>query len=393
MPIQIELKVAGLYLHIPFCKQACYYCDFHFSTNQSLRPSLVNAIVTEINLQRPYLGTEVLETIYLGGGTPSILSNGELQLLFETIRQQFVIAEGAEITVEVNPDDITAEKLDVLQSLGVNRLSMGIQSFSDTVLRFFNRAHQAGEAIMAFRKAREAGFQNISVDLIYGVPDQPVAQWEESVDQLLDLNPEHISAYALTIEENTVFGRWQKKNTLHALDEGLVADQFELLMDRLSVAGYDHYEISNFAKPGFLSRHNSNYWRQKWYLGVGPSAHSFNGTSRQFNIRNNALYIKSLEKGVVPFEQETLTWQDKVNEYIMTSLRTSWGCDLSYLEQNLNYRFQSEQLRYLEQLATDGYLDYSKTKVTLLRKGKLLADKIAGDLFVLDDSKMANFRP
>lgn len=385
--------MAGLYLHIPFCKQACYYCDFHFSTNQSLRPSLVNAMVTEIKLQRPYLGTEVLETIYLGGGTPSILSNGELQVLFETIRQQFAIVEGAEITVEVNPDDITAEKLDVLQILGVNRLSMGIQSFSDTVLRFFNRAHQAGEAIMAFQKAREAGFKNISVDLIYGVPDQPVAQWQESVDQLLDLNPEHISAYALTIEENTVFGRWQKKSTLHALEEGLVADQFELLMDRLSVAGYDHYEISNFAKPGFLSRHNSNYWRQKWYLGVGPSAHSFNGTSRQFNIRNNALYIKSLEKGVVPFEQETLTWQDRVNEYIMTSLRTSWGCDLSYLEQNLNYRFQSEQLRYLEQLATDGYLDYSKTKVTLLRKGKLLADKIAGDLFVLDDSKMANFRP
>jgi oxygen-independent coproporphyrinogen-3 oxidase len=350
-------------------------------------------MVTELKLQRSYLGGVPLETIYLGGGTPSILAKGELQFLFDTIRTQFLVESGAEVTLEVNPDDITLEKLDVFKSLGVNRLSIGIQSFSDSVLKFFNRAHVADEAAAAFYNARKAGFGNISVDLIYGVPNQSTEQWAESVDQLLALDPEHISAYALTIEENTVFGRWNKRGALRPQEEGLVVDQFEMLMDRLDAAGYAHYEISNFAKPGFLSRHNSNYWRQKWYLGVGPSAHSFNGVSRQFNVRNNARYIKSLSQGVVPSELEVLSWQDKVNEYIMTSLRTSWGCDLSYLQSQLGFSFASEQLDYLEQLALDGYVDYSKTKVTLLRKGKMIADKIASDLFVIDDAKMANFRP
>jgi oxygen-independent coproporphyrinogen III oxidase len=378
--------MAGLYLHIPFCKQACYYCDFHFSTNQELRKPMAEAMRNEMILQRGYLDDESLETIYLGGGTPSLLIQSELEGLFEQIHKVFSVNNDAEITAEVNPDDLTVEKIGLLKSVGVNRLSIGVQSFSDEVLHFFNRAHHAEEAILGFERARESGFENISLDLIYGVPGQDDLTWGKIIDRAIGLNPEHISAYSLTIEEDTVFGRWQARNKFEAMEEELVARQFELLMISLEKAGYEHYEISNFAKAGYFSKHNSSYWQQKKYLGIGPSAHSFNHVSRQFNIRNNAQYIKSIQQGVVPFELEKLTKSDQVNEYFLTTLRTSWGCDLAYLANELNYRLTDDQLSYVDQLVKNNLATKDATRLRLTRKGKLLADKIASDLFINEDS-------
>lgn len=343
-------------------------------------------MVSEMNLQKDYLGPETLDTIYLGGGTPSLLSEGELKMLFDAVRVKFRIAPEAEVTAEVNPDDLTSEKLEVLASVGVNRLSIGLQSFSDDVLQFFNRAHRAKEGIEGFQRARDTGFHNISVDLIYGIPSQGEDQWKETLSQIILLRPEHISAYALTVEENTVFGRWQSKNKLTAMDEEHVAEQFEQLMDALEDNGYEHYEISNFAQPGYHSRHNSSYWQQKKYLGIGPSAHSYNGRSRQFNVRNNSLYIKSMKRAELPFEIEHLTRANLVNEYLLTTLRTHWGCDLAYLANELRHTLTTAQGVAIEQFKTQGFIKQEATRLFLTRKGKLLADKIASDLFIDEDT-------
>ena len=384
MPLQ-RCSLAGLYLHIPFCKQACYYCDFHFSTNQDLRTEMVHAMLRELELQQQYLSGEALATIYLGGGTPSLLNDTELQLMLKGASQFFPVMADAEVTAEVNPDDLTPAKLNQLRHAGINRLSVGIQSFSNEALQFFNRAHTAEQSTTCMAEARKAGFNNISIDLIYGVPGQTHDQWRANIAKALLMEPEHISAYALTIEENTVFGRWHAKKKITAMPEELVAEQFEILMDELSKAGYEHYEISNFAKPGFYSKHNSSYWQQKKYLGIGPSAHSYNGTSRQFNIRNNALYIKSIHQGAVPFEREELTPANRINEYLLTTLRTQWGTDLNALATDLHFVPSKEQSSYIDSLVTRGLALLEGNCLRLTRKGKLVADKIASDLFVSDD--------
>jgi oxygen-independent coproporphyrinogen III oxidase len=371
--------MAGLYIHIPFCKQACHYCDFHFSTNQDGRKQLCEAIAKELRLQVSYLGDERLETIYFGGGTPSLLSLNELEIIFFAIYKNYKVADDAEITLEANPDDLTKEKLSELKRVGINRLSIGVQSFQDDVLKFFNRAHDSKESMECIAYAREAGFANLSIDLIYAVPGQDLNQWGKNIEQAISLKPEHISAYSLTIEEKTAFGQWQKKGKLKAVDENESATNFELLMDLLTANGYEHYEISNFCKPGFYSKHNSSYWKQKKYLGVGPSAHSYNGDSRQFNVSNNQLYLKSIGKSRVPFEVEELSRENKINEYIFTTLRTQWGCDLSYLETQFDY---PRNTRLLQQLMDQQLLTLQGSVATLTRKGKLLADQIATDLFV-----------
>ncbi len=373
--------MAGLYVHIPFCKQACHYCDFHFSTDISTRLEMCKALVSELVLQKDYLAEEIT-TIYLGGGTPSLLNRAELDILFSSIRTQFTLAPQTEITLEANPDDLTKEKLEEIRASGINRLSIGIQSFNDNLLKYLNRAHDAQGARRCLETVREAGFNNISIDLIYAIPGLTQKIWKETLQEALSFLPEHISSYGLTIEERTVFGNWSKRGKLHPVDEENSAQQFELLMAILSHSGYEHYEISNFCKPGFHSRHNSSYWKQSRYLGIGPSAHSYNGDSRQFNIRNNASYIRSINEGIVPFEREVLTRENKINEYILTTLRTDWGCDLSFLKLHLEDDLLHRCGDNLSLLQQKGLLTIGNGILLLSRKGKLLADKIAEDLMV-----------
>ena len=376
--------MAGLYIHIPFCKQACHYCDFHFSTNQATRKDLVASLIKELDLQKEYLQGEMINTIYLGGGTPSLLSSEELSDLFHAIHLQNKVNPKAEVTLEANPDDLSEEKLNELYLSGINRLSIGIQSFDDTVLKFFNRAHTSSEASDCVHKAREAGFKNISLDLMYAIPGQDHATWRKNIDQALSLQPEHISSYTLTIEEKTAFGRWAKSGRLKGVKEEFAAEEFEILMNRLNEAGYEHYEISNFSRPGYHSRHNSNYWKQEKYLGIGPSAHSYNGDSRQFNVSNNAAYIKSIQQNKLPFEIEVLTIENKINEFIFTSLRTMWGCSLHYLRDHLDCDLQKKHAAYLKDLQDRNLVRIDNEILLLTHKGKFLADQIASDLFIVN---------
>lgn len=376
--------MAGLYLHIPFCKQACYYCDFHFSTNQSQKAELVEQISHELYLQRNYLQGEPIETIYFGGGTPSLLTPKDLEILFSSIYKYYPVAENPEITLEANPDDLTPEKLTEIRLAGINRLSIGIQSFDEKILRFLNRAHTAQEALLCLDAAQEAGISNLSIDLIYSIPGQDDDVLRKNLAAAMKLKPTHISAYSLTLEEKTVFGRWANHGKLTAMEENLSASQFEMVMDTLTHHGYRHYEISNFCLPGFESKHNTSYWQQKKYLGLGPSAHSFDKDSRQFNISNNPLYVKALLDDRIPFEREVLTRENKINEYLFTSLRTDRGCSLTYLSKQLQYDLAKNNSRYLDQLAKEKLIEITDETLVLTRAGKLIADRIASDLFAVE---------
>lgn len=375
--------MAGIYLHIPFCKQACHYCDFHFSTNLEKQNDMVDAIATELILQKGYLAEEPLKTIYLGGGTPSILSISQLEKLLNTIAENFSVKSDAEITLEANPDDLTPQKLGSLKKAGINRLSIGIQSFDNYVLKFLNRVHDSHTAISTFNQAREAGFDNISIDLIYAIPDQSDSTWRSNIQQAVDLQPDHISSYSLTIEEKTVFGRWHKKGKLTAIDDESSARQLETLMEVLGHNGYDQYEISNFSKPGFISKHNSSYWKRERYLGVGPGAHSYDGASRQYNVSNNHEYLRNLQLNKIPYTLESLSREDKINDFLLTSLRTSWGTDLSILRSEMNYDLLELHKAYIEKLLSQGFIRIENDFLILTNKGKLLADKISSDLFLI----------
>jgi oxygen-independent coproporphyrinogen-3 oxidase len=377
--------VAGIYVHIPFCKQACHYCDFHFSTNLSDQEQLSAAICQEIEIRKDYLEGEEINTIYFGGGTPSLLTGIELGRIMQSIHNNFVVQQSAEITLEANPGDLTPAKLAELNSFGINRLSIGIQSFHDPVLRYLNRDHNAASAVASVENARAAGINNISIDLIYSIPNQSDDEWRSNIVKAIALKPEHISAYSLTIEPKTVFGNWASRKKLTPVDDDVAARQFEILVDELERAGYDHYEVSNFSRAGFYSRHNSSYWNGAKYLGVGPAAHSYDSTSRQSNVRNNATYVRSIADGKIPFEREMLTREDKINDYLLTTLRTSWGCNLHWLRDSLGYDVEKEHQKYLNDLLTLQFATYSNGLLTLTRKGKLMADKIASDLFATID--------
>jgi oxygen-independent coproporphyrinogen III oxidase len=375
--------MAGIYIHIPFCKQACYYCDFHFSTNQLSREKTIQAIGLELLLQKDYLGGEEIQTIYFGGGTPSILSGKELDHLLEVIYSNFPINPNPEVTLEANPDDLTTEKLRALRRAGINRLSIGIQSFDDEVLKYLNRAHDSVMASRCFHRAQEAGFDNMSIDLIYAIPALDNVRWKEAIDEALRLNPQHISSYALTIEEKTVYGKWAARGKIKAVDDDAAAHQLQILVDVLETHGYEQYEVSNFSKAGFQSQHNSNYWKNKNYLGVGPSAHSYNGSSRQYNISNNHLYVDSIRSMKIPSSVEVLSREDRINEYLLTSLRTAWGVNLTVLRQDFGYDLLNTQEQYFQTLV-DSKLAFVKNDTLILSKsGLLLADKIASDLFVI----------
>ena len=370
-----------LYLHIPFCKQACHYCDFHFSTSLAQKSALVDALCAEISLQKEYLPTQVLDTIYFGGGTPSLLTESELMQIFRVIHAHFTVSSDAEITLEANPDDLSQEKLQMLRRY-VNRLSIGIQTFDEATLRWMNRAHPATEAETCIWLAREAGFENMSVDLIYGIPNREDALWQLDLQKVLALNVPHLSAYALTIEPDTAFGRWQKKGKLPHADEAIAVEQFDELTKALTGAGYAHYEISNFARDGRYARHNTAYWQRHSYLGIGPSAHSYNGHSRQYNIANNAQYIADIRQGKLPVTTEELTVADQVNEYLLTGLRTQWGCSVNELDTLLASDFAKKQAQDLESMYATGWLIRNGDQLLLTQSGKLFADRVASTLFV-----------
>lgn len=373
--------MAGIYLHIPFCKQACYYCNFHFSTSLSQQPALVKQLVREIDLQRNYLSGAPVSSIYFGGGTPSLLSQADIQLLLDKLRETFPVNPDAEITLEANPDDLSPEKLDTLRAAGINRLSIGIQSFHEPDLRWMNRAHDSQQALQCIVNAKAAGFNNLTIDLIYGGPTLTDEGWAANVQQAIDLGVQHLSCYALTVEPGTALDQFIRKKKVAAVDTDKAARHFEQLMQWTAKAGYEHYEISNFALPGWHSRHNSSYWQGQPYLGLGPSAHSFNGISRQWNIANNALYIKSLEQDKVPFELEELTPVMMLNEYIMTTLRTSQGCILPVVAERFGTDKRDTLLKLSRTFIDKGWMVLHNDTLVLTPEGRLFADGIASDLF------------
>ena len=375
--------MAGIYLHIPFCKQACHYCDFHFSTNTSTRNDLTRCMAEEIALQQNYLAGETIQTVYFGGGTPSLLSKDELHLLLSTIQKYFRVEENSEVTLEANPDDLSLEKLTELKGLGVNRLSIGIQSFQNNVLTFLNRAHNSKLAEESVRLARQAGFNNISIDLIYAIPGQTDEEWRENIRKAIELQPEHISSYSLTIEDKTVFGKWAAAGKFRPPEDDIAATQLEILVEELEDAGYHQYEVSNFSKLDLESRHNSSYWKQQKYLGIGPSAHSYNSETRQYNISNNHLYIKSIREGKIPFEKEVLTREDHVNEYLLTTLRTSWGADIEQIKKRFDYDILKSNREFIDTLTEQNLVVIEKGFLRLTKAGKLLADKISSELFLV----------
>jgi len=374
--------MAGIYFHIPFCKQACHYCNFHFSTSLKQKGDLLKAMRWELEARKDYLGKKpILESIYFGGGTPSLLSEAELMAFFEILGKHFSISERAEITLEANPDDLSQEKLQLLSRSPVNRLSIGIQSFSEVDLRLFNRAHTAGEAERCIGLARDAGFDNLTLDLIYGSPTTTDGQWKENVDRILHEQIPHLSCYALTVEPRTALAHQVSHGKVSPLDEEQSARQFQQLMHWMEKAGYEHYEISNFALPGHRAVHNSNYWLGKPYLGIGPSAHSFNGESRQWNLAHNPKYTRSiLEEGKIPFEREILAANTRYNEYVMTRLRTIWGCQVNELSA-IGSRYAGFFLQQIDSFRQSGHVMQENGKYTLSPSGKLLADRIAMECF------------
>lgn len=372
--------MAGIYIHIPFCKKACHYCNFHFSTSLKLKNQLLACMLKEIELQKNYL-SEIVETIYFGGGTPSILDSSEIDSILQIIFKTFKTSSNLEITLEANPDDISASKLNEWKLIGVNRFSLGVQSFLDKDLLWMNRNHNAKQSIQSIQQIQKAGFLNFTIDLIYGTPHLSNDEWKTNIQISVENNIPHISAYALTVEPNTALDFFIKKKKINAINAEKQATQFEILMDALNQQHYEHYEISNFAKPGFRSKHNSSYWKSQSYLGIGPSAHSYNFKSRQWNIANNALYIKSIDQNIVPFEIENLTTIQKINEYLMISLRTIEGCSLQFIENKFGENFLSEIKMKTVELSKNQLIEIRDNHIVLTTKGKLLADKISVDLF------------
>lgn len=372
--------MAGIYFHIPFCKQACTYCNFHFTTSLRRKDDLLSAMRKEIVAEKAYLGGEEVKTIYFGGGTPSILEISDLEFLISGLRKHYPISAKAEVTLEANPDDITAEKLQAWKALGINRLSIGVQSFFEEELRWMNRAHNSGLAVSSLQLAIKE-FDNITMDLIYGSPLLTDEMWKQNVDRAIALGVPHLSCYALTVEEKTPLHKNVSLQKSSDVDNEKQARQFLLLMQWLRQAGYEHYEVSNFAKPGFRSRHNSAYWKGERYLGIGPSAHSYNGSERRWNVANNNVYNKGIAEGKPVWETEVLTSVQQLNEAIMISLRTMEGLDLNKIEnlwgENERIRLQKGLARYVQ----NGLVKMNENHAQLTNEGMLRADGIASDLF------------
>ena len=375
--------MSGIYIHIPFCKQACNYCDFHFSTSLNNKASLVSSIIKELDYRINYLPDKKIETIYFGGGTPSLLSEKETHLILEKIYKLYDVSSSAEITLECNPDDLSATKLEELRSLHINRLSIGLQSFDEEELKWMNRAHTASESEASVKRAQDKGFENITIDLIYGSKFSNLSNWKTTLNKAIDLDIKHISSYNLTVEEKTKLGHDVTKKKELVIDDEKSAELFIEMVERLQKNNFIHYEISNFGKEHFFSKHNSNYWKGRYYLGLGPSAHSFDGESRQWNVANNNSYIEKISANDTSyFEKEILTENNRFNEYILTSLRTIWGINIDYLNTHFNSNFISNFKKEVIAFIKDETIILKDNAYILTNKGKLLADKIASDLFV-----------
>lgn len=373
-----------IYLHIPFCKQKCSYCNFHFSTSFSLKDEMLSAIKKEIQLRHNELENKTLKSLYFGGGTPSVLSGDEIKSLIDEIQKYFSFDENVEITLESNPDDLNKNFLKELSQTEINRLSIGTQSFFDEDLKLMNRAHNASEAESSIKRAQDFGLVNISIDLIYGSPTSNFEIWKDNLNKTIELKVPHVSSYALTVEPKTALEKWIENGKIRSPEETEQNQEFYYMKDFLKDNGFDHYEISNFGKPGFHSKHNSAYWKSEPYLGIGPSAHSYNGSmERSWNIANNPIYIKNLNQNILPIEKEILTEKDRFNEMIMIGLRTIWGVDLNRINQN----FSSEVIDYLNQeiksKIESGILKIENNYLKIPEKHWFLADGIASDLFIV----------
>jgi oxygen-independent coproporphyrinogen-3 oxidase len=375
--------MSGIYIHIPFCKQACHYCDFHFSTSLKKKDEMILALAKEIVLRKNEAKNETIETIYFGGGTPSILSIEDIKLLIDEVYKNYNVVENPEITVEANPDDLTEERIIKLSNNRVNRLSIGIQSFFEDDLKMMNRAHNSNEASNCLEIATKY-FDNISLDLIYGIPGMSNDKWKQNIEKALSYNIPHISSYALTVEPKTALETFIKKGIIVAPNDEVAQEHFHILVETLQKKGFIHYELSNFGKENYFSKNNSSYWLGKKYIGIGPSAHSFNGTSRSWNIANNTLYIKSIQENKLPLTSEKLTKEDSYNEYIMTGLRTIWGVSLERIESEFGQEFLNYLNTQSQKFINDGLLEIENSILKTTKKGKFLCDGIASDLFMLN---------
>jgi oxygen-independent coproporphyrinogen-3 oxidase len=374
--------MAGIYIHIPFCKKACTYCDFHFSTSLKYVDEMTDAICTEIIMKKDRLAGQQIGSIYFGGGTPSVLPAASLQKIFDTLTQHFSIAHDAEITLEANPDDLDAKKISEFRKLPINRFSIGIQSFFNEDLIWMNRAHNASEAETCVKRSQDAGFENLSIDLIYGYPLLTNEKWLRNINKAVELETPHISAYSLTVEPKTALADAIRRGKQVPLNDEQSADQFEALINKTGLAGFEHYEISNFAKPGKYAVHNTNYWRGVPYLGIGPSAHGFDGTNRYLNIANNATYLSLITDGKLAETVEELNQYDRFNEYIMTSLRTMWGVDVTKIGSVYGKFFVNDTLKNIKPFIERNWLQQQENILRLTPDGKFFADYIASELFL-----------
>jgi oxygen-independent coproporphyrinogen-3 oxidase len=374
--------MAGIYIHIPFCKKLCHYCDFYHLISDGDHSSFISALLREAEMRKDYPGKEPISTIYLGGGTPSVLTAAETGMILDKLKRLFNVESGSEITMELNPDDVSPDYMHDLKQLGINRISMGVQSWADDDLKMLNRRHTGVQASEAINIVFKAGFEKVTIDLIYGIPGMSTGKWADNLDRAISTGITHLSAYHLTIEPGTVFGKMRDKGQLQEIDEEESSSQFNILIDKMESAGFIHYEISNFGKPGFFSVHNTNYWKQVPYLGLGPSAHSFNGYSRQWNIKDLKKYIKYVNRGKDFFEREELDIKTRFNEYIMTSLRTMWGIDLEYVEKT----FEKEGYDYVMNLAgkfiSYGMMKQEKNTLVLSNQGKMISDNIISEFMM-----------
>jgi oxygen-independent coproporphyrinogen-3 oxidase len=373
--------MAGIYIHIPFCKKRCTYCDFYTEVAPKLIPKLVDSIVKELHFRKDYLQNATIQTIYFGGGTPSILNTNQFELIFEAIYNLFNIDSNAEISFEANPDDLTPHFFQTIANLPFNRISIGIQSFDDKDLKLMNRRHSGMEAIEAVKNAQKSGFKNISIDLIYGLPFQDINKWENQLNIAFKLDIQHISSYGLTYEKGTVLWKQCENGELKTVDDDTMNKMYQMLLNKMWQNGFEAYEISNFAKPGYRSKHNTSYWQQKPYIGVGPSAHSYDIKSRQWNISSNHKYISLINSNLAFFEKEELNIYDKYNDYIMVSLRTTEGLDVNYLEELFGTELKEYCLKNIKSFIENNKLEIKDGKIRLTQKGIMISNLIIMELF------------
>ena len=375
--------MAGIYIHIPYCKKKCIYCDFYFKINADDMRDMISCIKKELITRKNYVKAKQVKTIYFGGGTPSLLTNHYVKTILKTIYDNYKVCEKPEITIEANPDDLNRKKLASFFNFGINRLSIGVQSFSDDDLIFLNRNHSRADAISSIKMAQEIGYKNISVDLMYGLPKQSLKDWEDNLNLLFDLNIQHLSAYMLTVEKKTKLFEYVKKNKVKMIDDLTIIDQYYSLLNIAKKNNFVQYEISSFAKDNIFSKHNTSYWQNKLFLGVGPSAHSFDYKSRRWNIASNKKYIENLNNNNIYFEEEVLTISQQFNEYILTNLRTKWGIDINVIKSRFGSEFASHTKKMIQKWSKKKYIKQSNENVILTEKGSVLSDKIISDLFLV----------